>query len=108
MKSSFLGRYSILAIVLWIAGALIIFQMFRVQNSPSAKTLLNQVLRFDGYNKTIYPTRGSIYDRWGSLLAGNEQVYEVGVNLEIPYDAKTIASTIHIRLICSTWYWQIM
>ncbi len=92
MKSTFLGRYSILAIILWIAGALVIIQMFRVQNSPSAKIVLDQVLRYESYEKTVYPARGSIYDRWGNLLAGNEQVYEVGVNLETPYDEKAIAS----------------
>ena len=25
--------------------------------------------------------RGNIYDRWGNLLAGNNEVYEIGVNL---------------------------
>ena len=94
MKSSYLARYSILAIILWVAGALVVFQMFRVQNSASAKALLAEVQHFDGYQKTLYPTRGSIYDRWGNLLAGNEQVYEVGVNLEISYDPKTIANAL--------------
>ena len=29
----------------------------------------------------LQPPRGQIYDRWGNLLAGNEIVYEVGVEL---------------------------
>ena len=94
MKIPHLGRYSILAIILWAIGILVVAQMFRVQHSASAKALLEQAKRFEGYPETVYPTRGSIYDRWGNLLAGNEQVYEVGVNLEMSYDPKAIASAL--------------
>jgi cell division protein FtsI/penicillin-binding protein 2 len=94
MKTPYLARYSILAVLLWAAGALVIVQMFRVQTSASAKAVLNDTKGSEGYTETIYPTRGSIYDRWGNLLAGNEQVYQVGVNLEMPYDPKTIAPAI--------------
>ena len=31
------------------------------------------------------PERGNIYDRWGRLMAGNEDVYEVGRHVGICY-----------------------
>lgn len=98
MKTPNLARYSMLAIILWATGGLIIVQMFRVQTSASASALLNQDKHFQGYYETIYPTRGSIYDRWGNPLAVNEQVYAVGVNLEVPYDPPTIASALATAL----------
>jgi cell division protein FtsI/penicillin-binding protein 2 len=94
MKTPHLARYSILAILLWAIGLLVIAQMFRIQTSASAKAVLNDTKPSEGYTQVIYPARGSIYDRWGNLLAGNEQVFEVGVNLEMPYDPKTIAFAI--------------
>jgi cell division protein FtsI/penicillin-binding protein 2 len=98
MKTPHLGRYTILAILLWTAGVLVIVQMFRVQTSASASDVLKDTKPSEGYTQVIYPTRGSIYDRWGNLLAGNEQVYEVGVNLEMPYDPKTIATAMAAAL----------
>jgi cell division protein FtsI/penicillin-binding protein 2 len=40
------------------------------------------------------PERGNIYDRWGRLLAGDEDVYEVGVMLEYVTNPDTIARTL--------------
>jgi cell division protein FtsI/penicillin-binding protein 2 len=94
MKIPNLTRFTILAVILWASGLLIIFQMFQVQNSSSAKVLLTAVSRYENYDETIYPIRGSLYDRYGNLLAGNEQVYQIGVNLEMNYNAEMIASAL--------------
>ena len=42
----------------------------------------------------IYPERGYIYDRWGHLLAGNQEVYEVGVDLNSVTNPESIASVL--------------
>jgi cell division protein FtsI/penicillin-binding protein 2 len=94
MKTPHLARYTFLAILLWTAGLLVIAQMFRVQTSASAQAVLKDTKTNDGYYKVIYPARGIIFDRNGNMLAGNELVYEVGVNLEVSYDPKMIASTL--------------
>ncbi|MEW5871373.1 MAG: penicillin-binding protein 2 [Chloroflexota bacterium] len=44
--------------------------------------------------RTIKPARGQIYDRWGSLSAGNRTVYEVGLELQLVSDPKAIAGTL--------------
>jgi cell division protein FtsI/penicillin-binding protein 2 len=44
--------------------------------------------------KTIFPERGNIYDRWGHLLAGNIEVYEIGVSLNHDLDKETIMATL--------------
>ena len=49
------------------------------------------------YTETETPDRGNIYDRWGSLLAGNVEVYEVGLelrNINAERDAETIAKEV--------------
>jgi cell division protein FtsI/penicillin-binding protein 2 len=60
---------------------MIVVQIVRIQVGPVAEDLREQG---DVYNRqlhTFYPERGLIYDRWGNLLAGNETVYEVGIDL---------------------------
>ena len=44
--------------------------------------------------ENYYPERGNIYDRWGRLLAGNEDVYEVGLMLQYVTNPSTIARTL--------------
>lgn len=58
--------------------ALILGQIFRLQFISGEKLLS---LAVDQKEEILYPERGLIVDRWGHLLATNEKVYEVGVNL---------------------------
>ncbi|MGV8026967.1 MAG: peptidoglycan D,D-transpeptidase FtsI family protein [Anaerolineaceae bacterium] len=75
----------------------IIFQLFRIQNSNEYIKLSEWADEQYTYEKrTVYPERGNIYDRWGHLLAGNEEVYEVGVLLQYVKNAKSIAETLSV------------
>ena len=47
---------------------------------------------YEGEYHTVFPPRGEIYDRKGHLLAGNQTVYEVGVNLAAAEDPNVVAS----------------
>ncbi|NMB56018.1 MAG: penicillin-binding protein 2 [Leptolinea sp.] len=93
MNTSTFFRLKIMGILLSIAGVLIIFQVIRIQNSSAAQSLSADAIKnYDYEEKKIYPERGSIFDRWGHLLAGNKEVYEVGVDLRYIKNAETIAT----------------
>ncbi len=96
MNHSSFFRLKVMGILLSIAGGLIILQVIRIQNSDSAQSLSADAVRnYDYEERKIFPERGSIYDRWGRLLAGNKEVYEVGVDLRYVKNAETIARMAH-------------
>ncbi|MDD5368703.1 MAG: penicillin-binding protein 2 [Anaerolineaceae bacterium] len=95
MKTPYFGRYVFLGVLFAVAGLAIVIQMARIQDSKVAGELRAQGERYSGEMHKIYPERGSIYDRWGHLLAGNEQVYEVGVDLQLVSNPGTIAATLN-------------
>jgi cell division protein FtsI/penicillin-binding protein 2 len=89
-----LPRMKWLAIFFTIFAAMIIIQIVRIQTSASAKNL-NEWAENYGYEvRTIQSERGYIYDRWGHLLAGNREVYELGVELQYVRNPETIAATL--------------
>jgi cell division protein FtsI/penicillin-binding protein 2 len=93
-----LTRERILGILLTVFVSLVALQMIRIQTSAHAKNL-NQWAENYGYElRTIQSERGYIYDRWGHLLAGNREVYEMGVDLQNVCNAETIASTLAAQL----------
>jgi cell division protein FtsI/penicillin-binding protein 2 len=95
MKSSSINRFTMVGGALSLAGLFIFVWMIRIQTSPSAQTLVAKAEREYTYiSKTIYPERGNIYDRWGRLLAGNHEVYELGVDTTVAKDPQTIALTV--------------
>jgi cell division protein FtsI/penicillin-binding protein 2 len=95
MKASLFTRMNMVGISLSLLGALIIFQMARIQTSASGKALEEEArLNYESRTEIIYPERGNIYDRWGNLLAGNREVYEVGLNLIDIENPETIASDV--------------
>ena len=94
MKTPFFNRYIFFGALFSIMGAAIIFQMARIQTSDLASEFLLQAGYYGGEYRTVLPERGNIYDRWGHLLAGNETVYEVGVDLQQVRDPETIAATL--------------
>jgi cell division protein FtsI/penicillin-binding protein 2 len=67
------GAFVLLAVM--IAGMIV-----RIQNTDVMLTLSENLEETYNSNnvRVIEPERGYIYDRWGNLLAGNEEVYEVG------------------------------
>ncbi len=98
MKNSFFNRFTVLGTMLALMSLAIIVQMARIQDSKSAAELRAQAYRYSGEMHKIYPERGSIYDRWGHLLAGNEQIYEVGADLQAVRDPQTIAAALNTIL----------
>jgi len=68
--------------------------MIRIQTSGHAQ-ILNKWAQDYGYEiRTIQSERGYIYDRWGHLLAGNKEVYEVGVELQYVRNPTAIATAV--------------
>ncbi len=89
------SRFTIVGGALTLAGLFIFIWMIRIQTSDSAKLISEKAEEYYTYvHKTIYPERGSIYDRWGHLLAGNTEVYELGADLRYVDDPQTIAMTV--------------
>jgi cell division protein FtsI/penicillin-binding protein 2 len=89
------SRYSIIGGALTVAGLFIFVWMIRIQTSDSADLIRKKAEEYYTYtHKTIYPERGNIYDRWGHLLAGSTEVYELGADLRYVDDAETIAMTV--------------
>lgn len=88
-------RYSLLGGLLTILPFLIIVWIVRIQVNPEqAKKILDESVYWHSEVKVITPARGQIYDRWGNLLAGNQMVYEVGIELREVQDPQTIALTL--------------
>ncbi|MCU0487962.1 MAG: penicillin-binding protein 2 [Anaerolineales bacterium] len=92
MKIEYSWRYMLVGAILLALPVLILFQLLRIQTNPDQreefKTQLENML---GETATLTPPRGLIYDRWGNLLAGNQTVYEVGVELNQVENARAIA-----------------
>jgi cell division protein FtsI/penicillin-binding protein 2 len=97
MKYKINARLNLIGAICSFIVIVIIFQLFRIQNSEQYIELSEKADQTYTYEKRIvYPERGNIYDRWGHLLAGNEKVYEVGVLLQYVKNAKAIADTLSI------------
>jgi len=85
-------RLSLVSIFLSMASVLILLMMVRIQNNGKYQELsIKNEKEYSFAIENYYPERGNIYDRWGRLLAGNEDVFEVGVLLENVRNPKTIA-----------------
>ena len=95
MKLNLLSRFNLAGIVFSLLAGLIEIQIVRLQISPTYQKVSQWADEQFTYEKqTVYPERGNIYDRFGRLLAGNEEVYEVGVLLQFVKNPKTIADTL--------------
>jgi cell division protein FtsI/penicillin-binding protein 2 len=80
-------RYLGATFILAVLGIAILVQIVRIQNSPEVAGVIDQ----GNYVwKDFYPPRGEIYDRHGSLLAGNKTVYEVGLDMTANPDMPTV------------------
>ena len=84
--------------ILAVVAVLIIMQMVRIQASAEAEAFREQADAFKGGYKTFYPERGEIYDRNGHLLAGNQVVYEVGIDLTNVIDPHSVAMAVSVNL----------
>jgi cell division protein FtsI/penicillin-binding protein 2 len=98
MKSSLFWRFRLIQVALSLVGIAIIAQILHIQYSPEAATIREYGKIYSGQMQEFSPARGEIYDRKGSLLAGNITVYETGVDLTAKPDANEIAIAAQIYL----------
>lgn len=91
------GRYKWVEIVIYVVPVLIIIQVARIKINPQqVATLIDEGQSASGEYHTVVPIRGKIYDRWGHLYAGNQMVYEIGVELQNVKNPETIAQTLNL------------
>jgi cell division protein FtsI/penicillin-binding protein 2 len=84
-------RFTAIGAIFTLFGILIVGRMVRIQIGPEREVFKEQGEKYSGVSVNLVPARGKIYDRWGHLLAGNETVYEIGVNLWVDINPETIA-----------------
>ena len=89
-------RLTIIGLAFSGFAVLIFLQLSRIQFGEQAEYLRKQGDSYRGYMLEVFPERGHIYDRWGSLLAGNETVYTVGLDLENVIDPQGIAYALNL------------
>jgi cell division protein FtsI/penicillin-binding protein 2 len=88
-------RLHLIGIIFALIGASILFQMVRIQTNVSAQEMSESIEEVYGtIVRTVYPERGNIYDRWGNLLAGNKDVYEIGIALNEVENPDTLATVL--------------
>ena len=98
MRREYAWRSMLVAALLPLFALTVLGQMIRIQNSPEAELFRDQSDNFAVVKRTFYPERGEIYDRNGHLLAGNETVYTVGVNIPDMVDASALAWEVSTQL----------
>lgn len=92
-------RFTLLGALLSILPILVVFRMVSIQLNPKqVEVFTKQSAIYSEACRTITPSRGEIYDRYGSLLAGNKVVYEVGAELQYVKNPQTIALTLNVVL----------
>lgn len=98
MRREYAWRSVFVAALLPLFALAVLGQMIRIQTSPEAERFRQQAAQYAMVKRTFYPERGEIYDRKGRLLAGNETVYTVGVNIPDMVDASALAREISHHL----------
>lgn len=92
MMPAGIGRLKLIGFGFVLVSVLIIGQMVRIQNSEHSRELTEYFSQtFNQQVRVITPERGNIYDRWGNLLAGNIEVYEVGIAPQQVANPETVA-----------------
>ncbi len=82
-QNEHINRFIVIMLGFFVFAIIIVVRLVAIEVSGQRDKI--QALEDDwglGYH-IYYPPRGDIYDRYGKLLAGNEQAYEVGVDLNI-------------------------
>ncbi len=93
-----LTRAKSLALFLAAFMVVVAIQMIRIQTSTEAEYLDKWAENYGYELRTIQSERGYIYDRNGNLLAGNLEVYEVGVDLQYVRNPDAIAAAVSTLL----------
>ncbi len=94
MKQTNFIRYLILVIFCAIFGVAIVFQMVRINYTTYGQQLIAKSSDYQGIEKIIIPSRGTIYDRSGHILATNQVGYELGIDLKFVTDPESIAFSV--------------
>ncbi|HBX68068.1 MAG TPA: hypothetical protein DEH25_01410 [Chloroflexi bacterium] len=91
MKTDQFLRYTALAVMFGVMALAIIGKLVQIQVFPQ-KEEFEKLNQYHSYEfRTLEPARGQIYDRWGHLLAGNEEVFEIGVDLASMRNPESVA-----------------
>jgi cell division protein FtsI/penicillin-binding protein 2 len=99
MKSKDFSRIKTVGSGLSLFSVLILVQMVRIQVIDSGRKLSEEGTRlYESQTEIIYPERGSIYDRYGNVLATNREVYEIGVNFQYVTDPETLTKELSSTL----------
>jgi cell division protein FtsI/penicillin-binding protein 2 len=98
MMTKLSRRLAVIGAVFTLLAILIIGRMVSLQIGSQKNEIVKRGESYSGQTMKLVPTRGKIYDRWGHLLAGNETIYEIGVNLWDDINPETIALTASIVL----------
>lgn len=91
MKGVHAWRYNLVVFFYLTLAIAIVVRIVVLQFDENARKLGERTEWYARTMHTYFPARGQIFDRWGNLLAGNRQVYEVGVNLYLVENPETIA-----------------
>lgn len=92
-------RFYILGGVLSILPLMVAVQILRIQLSPNwIRPILEALPGWPWEQHRVTTPRGLIFDRNGSLLAGNQIVYEVGIELQYERNAEFIAQMLSVLL----------
>ncbi len=84
-----------MAVSISLIAALLVAQLVRIQVSAKTRNMREETRKtFEDGKQVLYPERGNIYDRWGHLLAGNKEMYQLGIDLRYVVSPVTIASTL--------------
>lgn len=95
MKDASFKRFRDIGLLFtFIAGA-ILTQTLRLQFLPEAQRVRDTIKsKHEQVALRPQPERGYIYDRWGHLLAGNREVFDLEVDLRVLYYPEKVASAI--------------
>ena len=94
MKQTSFFRFRFIGGALTLAGLFVFIWMIRLLNNEDARKLVLEGQSIQTITEIVMPVRGSIYDTWGHLLAGNVEVYDIYAEVRNVTDADTIATTL--------------
>ena len=108
MKNDSFMRYWIIGVALTIFSLVILLRVIRIETGPQAIDLTNEGKNNAQTWRTAYPERGNIYDRWGALMAGNLQVYEIDVDTTRIDESDKLAIATNLSTVIGTNYSSLM
>ncbi len=99
MKTTSFKRFRDIGFVFTIVAVAILVQTLRLQFSPEARLVRDTVkANHEQIKLRSQPERGYIYDRWGRLLAGNREVFDLEVDFSVMYYPDRIAAAVSSTL----------